>query len=61
MPIDSSRLAEAQQLIIEFREKFHAVMSQGGSANSIYHLGIQLIPLTVETREDGLPSRNTDA
>lgn len=48
MPIDSGRMAEAQQLILEFRQRFHAVMSKTGSPDSIYHLAVQLLPLTVD-------------
>lgn len=45
MPIEQSKLAQAQELIIEFRARFDKLM-ESKEADSVYHLAIQLIPLT---------------
>lgn len=45
MPVDSSRTAEAQNLLIEFRNRF-AILMEGGKADSVYHLGLQFFPTT---------------
>jgi uncharacterized protein (TIGR02147 family) len=47
MPLDSSKLEEAASLIIDFRRKFHKLLD-GGNPDSVYHLAIQVIPLTVD-------------
>ena len=46
IPIAASKLPDAQQLIIEFRARFHKLM-ESSEADSVYHLAIQFFPLTV--------------
>lgn len=45
MPFDSRRVTEAQNLLIEFRNRF-ALMMEGGSLDSVYHLAMQFFPTT---------------
>lgn len=45
LPIDKSRLKEAQQLIFEFQKSLHNLM-QTVDGDEIYHLSIQMFPLT---------------
>lgn len=45
MPVDRSKLALAQDLIIEFRARFHKLM-ESKNPDSVYHLAVQFIPLT---------------
>jgi uncharacterized protein (TIGR02147 family) len=44
LPLNRARLAEAQDLIVEFRSRFHKIMS-GSEPDAVYHLGIQLVPV----------------
>jgi len=45
MPFDTQKLEQASNLLIEFRGRFHKLM-EGGEPDSIYHLGLQFVPLT---------------
>jgi len=45
MAIDSRRLPEAKKLIKKFRQRLAAFL-EGGSADEVYNINIQLIPLT---------------
>ncbi|RYZ48917.1 MAG: TIGR02147 family protein [Proteobacteria bacterium] len=45
MPIDSKRIDDAQNLMIEFRSRF-ALLMEGGTLDSVYHLGMQFFPAT---------------
>ena len=47
MPIDSRRLDEAQNLIIEFRTRF-ALLMEGGEPDTVYHMGIQYFPTIIK-------------
>jgi uncharacterized protein (TIGR02147 family) len=46
MPIDSRRITDAQNLLIEFRTRF-ALLMEGGEIDTVYHLGIQYFPATL--------------
>ncbi len=50
MPFDSSRVSEAETLLIEFRNRF-ALMMEGGKLDSVYHLGLQFFPCTAQTTD----------
>lgn len=45
MPIDSRRIDDAQNLLIEFRTRFVLLMG-GGEPDTVNHLGIQHFPTT---------------
>lgn len=46
LPFHSEKLADAQHLIVEFRERFHNLMKDDQRPDSVYQLGIQFFPLT---------------
>ncbi len=51
MPFDSKRVTEAETLLVEFRNRF-ALMMEGGSLDSVYHLGLQFFPCTAQGLEN---------
>jgi uncharacterized protein (TIGR02147 family) len=45
LPFDSSKIKEAQDLLVEFRERFINLMSSG-NPDQVYHFGMQFFRLT---------------
>ena len=51
LALDQRRIVEAEALIVEFRARFHDLLS-GGTPDGVYHLAIQLFSLTEPTGRD---------